>query len=219
MASDSKPFLLAEGAPSSLGAHPASLTHHALYLTFSPMPGRAASITSHHRRDLLASKLLPAPARLSRLKPSRSMAAGSDRDSRNAPDAAAAATGRLTPITNMVMNNLLIFESPRSLGRSRAARRHVGSGRENSPTFPPSVVVNRSDTSKEAEFDNGQYQLVCHSSSISGQSWRKNFYQWNKVLAAPDRAAPQCTSRCSKQDCVSAGKHFCLCRLSAAINR
>jgi hypothetical protein len=175
MVCENRPFLLAEGAASSLSANPASLTHHALYLTFSPMPGRAVGITSHHRCDLLASKLLPAPARLSRLTPSRSMAAGSDRDSRNAPDAAAAATGRLTPMTNMVKNNLLIFESPRSLGPSRAARRHVGSGRAELPDCPSSVVANRFDTSTEAEFDNGQYQLVCQVSPIFWQFWEKNF--------------------------------------------
>jgi hypothetical protein len=48
------------------------------------------------------------------------MAAGSDRESRNAPDAAAAATGRLTPITNMVKNNLVIFVVTSFLSLSKA---------------------------------------------------------------------------------------------------
>jgi hypothetical protein len=103
------------------------------------------------------------------------MAAGSERDSRKAPDAAAAATGRLTPITDMVKNNLLIFESPRSLGRSSALRRHVGSG-SGHPDFPSSVVENKFDTSKEANFGNGQYQLVCQFRLIFGQFWEKTFF-------------------------------------------
>jgi hypothetical protein len=173
--SDDKTFLLAKGALSSPSANPISFSHHLGCLGFSPVLGRAVGITSHHHCDLLASKLLPAPARLSRLTPSRSMAAGSDRDSRNAPDAAAAATGRLTPMTNMVKNNLLIFESPRSLGLSRARRRHGGSGRGEAPDFPSSVVVNRSHASKEANFVNRQYQLVCQFSSISGEFLEKNF--------------------------------------------